>query len=138
MVEALLSLGGNVLGVAEELIIHVKGWGWALGEIDNCSRTGERLDDLLTNKGAWPHLKAVKLAMQTTAWNRLRSDSDSLEDVRTLSQSFISTHFPSLSSSTSISFSFATNVADKDYISGPTDVHTHGTTMFSSEYISIA
>ncbi|KJA26423.1 hypothetical protein HYPSUDRAFT_320781 [Hypholoma sublateritium FD-334 SS-4] len=136
IVEALLNLGENVLGAAKELIIYVKGWGWALGEIDNCSRTGERLDELLTNKRAWPHLKAVKLDMQTTAWNRLRCDGDSLEDVRTLSQSFIHTHFPALSSSTSISFSFATHLHVAEYVSGPAHVRT-ATNMFISEYVSI-
>ena len=75
------ALGGIVPAAVEELMIYVKGWGWALGEFDNCSMTGERLDELFTNAEAWPHLKTLKLIMNTTAWNRIRGDDDSLEDV---------------------------------------------------------
>ena len=134
MVEAMQALGGIVPAAVEELMIYVKGWGWALGEFDNCSMTGERLDELFTNAEAWPHLKTLKLIMNTTAWNRIRGDDDSLEDVRTLSQSFVRAHFPVLSSSNSISFSIATNVTD--YVSEPVHVST-ATTMFISEYVSI-
>ncbi|KJA26425.1 hypothetical protein HYPSUDRAFT_84743 [Hypholoma sublateritium FD-334 SS-4] len=127
MVDALLALGGNALGAAEELVIYVNGWGWALGELDNCTRTGERIDGLLTDKGVWPHLKAVKLIMHATAWNRLRSDGDNPEGAETLSQSYIRTHFPALSSSESISFNCAINVPG--YASGP--AHAIRTTTFT-------
>lgn len=134
MMDALLALGGDDgLGVTEELIIYVNGWGWALGEFDNFNRIGERIDEVLTQKGCWRHLKVVKLIMPTTVWNRLRGDGNSAEGVGTLSDSFIRIHFPTLSSSESISFSYATNVPG--YASGPAHaIRTTTITPFDSGY----